>query len=277
MAYSFRTRRLRRRGVARARPLCRQRDFPGRRRLEDEEADLVLGDRIERRSGRASLPASAPRLPSAPAARARRSPASPRARKVSARQLGMQPTLRPNRRSRNVRTAELCARRCESLRRPAGELRARAHAELGVDMGQVGRDRPLAEEERGGDLAVRSPLGDEFGDAALGWRQALCPAAAADPSELGAPSPPTPVSPAPGRSGVPAAATRVPPAPPRAALPLPRRAASGALERHRHALVLGEGASERLERGLEVAVAAARSPRERAATASGQGSASVCA
>jgi hypothetical protein len=27
----------------------------------------------------------------------------------------------------------------------------------------------------------------------------------------------------------------------------------GALERHRHALVLGEGASERLERGLEVA------------------------
>ena len=52
---------------------------------------------------------------------------------------------------------------------------------------------------------------------------------------------------------MPAAATRDLRPASRGAAPLPGEQRPGALERHRHALVLGEGASERLERGLEVA------------------------
>jgi hypothetical protein len=71
------------------------------------------------------------------------------------------------------------------FRKHAGELGAGADAELCVDVRQVTRDRALAEEERGGDLTVRSPLGDEFGDPLLGRCQPLLPSAAADASELG--------------------------------------------------------------------------------------------
>ena len=51
-------------------------------------------------------------------------------------------------------------------------------------MGQVARHRPLAEEQRGGDLAVRPALGDQGGDAALGGRQPLLARAPADAAEL---------------------------------------------------------------------------------------------
>jgi autonomous glycyl radical cofactor GrcA len=54
---------------------------------------------------------------------------------------------------------------------PAGEFGARAHAQLGVDVGQVPGDRPLAEEKRGRDFAVRSTLGNQGGDAMLGGGQ----------------------------------------------------------------------------------------------------------
>ena len=53
-------------------------------------------------------------------------------------------------------------------------------------MRQVARDRPLAEEQRGGDLPVRAALGDEGGDAALRRGQSLLARAPADPPELGA-------------------------------------------------------------------------------------------
>src|SRR3954451_18540444 len=46
-------------------------------------------------------------------------------------------------------------------------------------------DRPLAEEERGGDLAVRPAVGHERRDATLRRRQALLAGATADPAELG--------------------------------------------------------------------------------------------
>ena len=74
------------------------------------------------------------------------------------------------------------ARPTGSSVQPAGELGARADAELGVDVGQVARDRPLAEEQRGGDLPVRPALGDERGDAALGRRQPFLARAPADPA-----------------------------------------------------------------------------------------------
>src|ERR1700754_3765601 len=45
-------------------------------------------------------------------------------------------------------------------------------------------DRPLTEEESGGDLPVRTPLGDEGGHPPLGSGQALLPHAAADPTLL---------------------------------------------------------------------------------------------
>ena len=66
---------------------------------------------------------------------------------------------------------------------PAGELRPRAHAELGVDVSQMTGDRPLAEEECGGHFPVRSALGDQGGDAALGRRQPLLAGPTAHPAE----------------------------------------------------------------------------------------------
>ena len=66
------------------------------------------------------------------------------------------------------------------------ELRAGADAELAVDARQSRLDRVLGEEERGRDLSVRSPLGDELGDPSLGLGQ--LPGRrrpAADPRELG--------------------------------------------------------------------------------------------
>ncbi len=68
---------------------------------------------------------------------------------------------------------------------PAGELGARAHAELGVDVGQMAGDGPLAEEQRGGDFPVRLPLRHQSGDAALGRREPFLARAPADASELG--------------------------------------------------------------------------------------------
>ncbi len=47
------------------------------------------------------------------------------------------------------------------------ELDAGAHAQLRVDVAQVGLDRLGAEEELLGDLAVRPPGGHERGDLAL--------------------------------------------------------------------------------------------------------------
>src|SRR4051812_38062639 len=66
----------------------------------------------------------------------------------------------------------------------ARELRARAHAELGVDVSQVAGDRPLAEEQRGGDLAIGAALGNEDRHAALGRRQPFLARAPADAAEL---------------------------------------------------------------------------------------------
>ena len=89
-------------------------------------------------------------------------------------------TLGRRRRGGNVRTSELCSRR-RLVSQPPRELGARAHAELGVDVGQVARHGPLAEEQRGRDLAVRPALGDEGGDAALGRGQPFLAPAPADP------------------------------------------------------------------------------------------------
>src|SRR5262249_11550248 len=70
------------------------------------------------------------------------------------------------------------------LLQPARELGPRTDAQLGVDVRQVARDRPLAQEERGGDLAVPAALGDENRDPALGRRQPFLAPAAADPPDL---------------------------------------------------------------------------------------------
>src|SRR6266545_110648 len=85
----------------------------------------------------------------------------------------MPSTLRRRQSRGNVRTSELCPCGARSLLQPAGELRSRAHSELGVDAGQVARHRPLAEEERGGDLPIGSSLGDQIRYAAFGRRQTL--------------------------------------------------------------------------------------------------------
>jgi hypothetical protein len=53
-------------------------------------------------------------------------------------------------------------------------------------MGQVARHRPLAEEEGGGDLAIRLSAGDEVRDAAFGRCQTLYAGAPTDAPELGA-------------------------------------------------------------------------------------------
>ena len=45
--------------------------------------------------------------------------------------------------------------------RPGGDLGARAEAELGEDVGDVDRHRPLAEEHRRRDLAIGAPVGDQ--------------------------------------------------------------------------------------------------------------------
>ena len=62
----------------------------------------------------------------------------------------------------------------------AGQLDARAHADLGVDVAQVRLDRARAEDELLGDLAVRAPGRDQPGDLGLargqraGGRVACC-------------------------------------------------------------------------------------------------------
>ena len=52
-------------------------------------------------------------------------------------------------------------------------------------MREVRLDRPLAENQRGGDLAVRLACGDEGRDASLSGREPFLTSAAADPPELG--------------------------------------------------------------------------------------------
>jgi len=67
----------------------------------------------------------------------------------------------------------------------ARELGARAYAELGIDVGQVAGDRPLAEEECGCHFPVRSTVDNQGGDAALGRRQPFLARSPANASELG--------------------------------------------------------------------------------------------
>jgi hypothetical protein len=66
-----------------------------------------------------------------------------------------------------------------------GELRTRAHSQLGVDVGEVAGNRPFSEEQCSGDFPVRSTLGNQGGDATLRRGQALLVHAPADASELG--------------------------------------------------------------------------------------------
>ena len=96
----------------------------------------------------------------------------------------MPSTLRSSRVLENVRTSELCSGGSASSPEPAGELGPRAHAQLGVDAGQVTRNRALGEEERRGDLGVRPSRRHEGGDAPLGRRQALDARTPADLTEL---------------------------------------------------------------------------------------------
>src|SRR5215203_2239592 len=98
----------------------------------------------------------------------------------------MPSTLRLRRSEGNGRTSELCPCSPGSLLQSAGELSSRAHSELRVDVGQVARHRPLAEEERRGDLPIRLSAGDEVRDAALGRCQTFYTCTPTDPSELGA-------------------------------------------------------------------------------------------
>src|SRR5262249_22459622 len=74
------------------------------------------------------------------------------------------------------------AARCSP--QPTGELCSRAHAELGVDMGQMTRDRPFGDKQGGGDLPVRATFCNEGSDAVLGRRQALLAPAPADAPQL---------------------------------------------------------------------------------------------
>src|SRR5207249_4351814 len=53
----------------------------------------------------------------------------------------------------------------------SGQLRPRADVELLVDLGQVPLDRLRADEQRVGDLLIRSTLRDQGGDLRLGGRQ----------------------------------------------------------------------------------------------------------
>src|SRR5512132_511974 len=66
----------------------------------------------------------------------------------------------------------------------ARQRRARAYAELGVNVRQVARHRPLGEEQRGGHFSVRPAVGDERGDATLRGRQSLLARTPTDPSVL---------------------------------------------------------------------------------------------
>ncbi len=68
--------------------------------------------------------------------------------------------------------------------KPSCELCPRSHAELGVDVRQMARDRPFAEEERRRDFPVRSTFRDEGSDASLGRRQPLLARSSADMSKL---------------------------------------------------------------------------------------------
>src|SRR4051794_13738257 len=54
----------------------------------------------------------------------------------------------------------------------AGGLGARVHVELAEDVGEVGRDRLLSDEQPLGDLAVGQPLGEEAQDLGLARGQA---------------------------------------------------------------------------------------------------------
>ena len=68
---------------------------------------------------------------------------------------------------------------------PSRELVTGAHAELAVDVGQVCLNGLHAHEQRGGNLMVGLPLGDELGDPSLGGSEVegVC-RPTADPSEL---------------------------------------------------------------------------------------------
>ncbi len=126
------------------------------------------------RSGLVCVLASAPPPPSAPAARVRGAPgcrcergtsrrgSSARARRYDAggaTETSERRNFAPARRSFGGETAS--------------ELRTRADAELRVDVRQVAGHRPLAQEERGRHLPVRSALRNERRHAALGRRQPL--------------------------------------------------------------------------------------------------------
>src|SRR6478735_5705529 len=82
-------------------------------------------------------------------------------------------------RRENVRTSEVC-----SSVEHACELGPRTDPELCVDVRQVTGNGAFAEEQRGGDLSVRSSLGDESRDALLGRGQAFLAPSAADRPEL---------------------------------------------------------------------------------------------
>jgi hypothetical protein len=64
----------------------------------------------------------------------------------------------------------------------AGEVDARAGAELAEDRSQVEVDRVRGDEQALGGLAVREAFGDDVGDAALGVGEARPPVRRAAPS-----------------------------------------------------------------------------------------------
>ena len=67
-----------------------------------------------------------------------------------------------------------------------GQFRPRAHAQLGVDVRQVGLDSALADEECRRDLTIGAALRGKGGDASLRCGQVRFPSAPADRTELGA-------------------------------------------------------------------------------------------
>ena len=149
-----------------------QRGLSARRRVEHEEADLVLGDvddAVEADAG--------PRLRQLLGGRARPRLACGPFSGVAASEERLDEVARhavdATTARRAVKTSERLnfAQRC--LAELAGELGPRAHAELRVDVRQVARDRALGEEERAATSAFVRPVGDEVGHAPLGRRQAV--------------------------------------------------------------------------------------------------------
>ena len=68
----------------------------------------------------------------------------------------MPSTLRPAAAGENVRTSELCSTACD-VQRSLRASSVRAHAQLGVDAGQVARHGAIGEEECGGTSAFVGP------------------------------------------------------------------------------------------------------------------------